>query len=68
MKDQPVVYVYFKLRRHKLDQFVFNFTDIFPGRYFGPVGHAVNVGIYRNGGVAEGGIEYHVRGLAAHTG
>ena len=48
-------------------QLVLDFDDVPAGGDAGPVGDPENMGVHRDGGFAERGVEDHVSGLAAHS-
>ena len=54
--------------RHQPQQPLFNFVHILAGCDAGAVGYPEDMGIHGNGGLAKGGIEDHIGGLAADTG
>ena len=68
VQNKPVMHIQLEFCRDMLEQFLLHLVDILTGGKTGAVGNAENMGIYGYGGPAEGGIEHHVGGLAAHTG
>ena len=62
-----MVRILHELRRHHLHQPVLHRAHILAGRKPRAVGHAEDVRVHRHGRLAEGGVEHHVRGLAAHA-
>ncbi|MNG24936.1 hypothetical protein D3C84_1097160 [compost metagenome] len=53
---------------YKLHQFLLHLDHIFAGSNTGTVADPENMGVHRHGQLAKGGIEHHVRCLAADAG
>src|SRR6476620_12640494 len=68
VQDEPVVGVFQVLGRRELQKFVFYGNNIFSWSETGAIRDAEDVGVDRHGGLAERGVQHHVRGLAADAG
>ncbi len=68
MQDQPVMGVALEFRRYFLFQRQFNRQRRFARREAGPVGDPEDMGVDRDGRLAEGDVEHHIGGLAPDAG
>ena len=68
MQNQPVMSIAQKLLRHQSNQPFFDLQHVIARGNTGAVGYPKDVGIHRHGGVAIGGIQYHIGGFPPHTG
>lgn len=59
--------VFFVFVRRHPQQFLFDFNDCFAWRQTGAVAEAKNMRVDGDGGLAEGGVEYDISGLAANA-
>src|SRR5487761_2485145 len=67
MQDEPVVCVDEVLGGHALEQFQLDRQRRPAGRQTGAVADPEDVRVHRTGGLAEGHVEHHIGGLAAHA-
>src|SRR5262245_44326448 len=68
VQDQPVMRMKLVLFRHHLIELHLDLEWRLPRRKAGAVADAKDVRVDRDGRLAEGDVEHHVRGLAAHPG
>src|SRR3954466_6050326 len=68
VQDQPVVRVLQELGRRELEELQLDFQRVLAGRQLGAVCDAEDVRIDRHRGLAEGGVQHHVRRLAPDAG
>ncbi len=68
MQDEPVVGILEELLGNHLQQLLLHRQRGLSLCQSGAVGDAEDVGVHRHGGLAEGGVEHHVGGLASHAG
>src|SRR5262245_32061124 len=66
VQDQPMVRVLEELGGRELEELLLHLERVLVWREPGPIGDAEDMRIYRYRQLPEGGIEDHVRGLAAH--
>src|SRR5690554_7861384 len=64
MQDQPVVGVLAELLRHVAQQLLLHFDHVLALGDAGAVGDPEDMGVHGDGGLAEGGVENDVGGLA----